>query len=71
MDGAFYGKMFDGLIKSLILAGIILGVVFCLLIYGGYKLVSHYRIKVEKRPATSLVVTNVVTNFVYLLNTNK
>lgn len=71
MDGASYGKMFDGLIKSLILAGIIIGLVVAGLIYGGYCLVSHYRVKVERRPTTSMVVTNTVTNYVYLPNTNK
>lgn len=72
MDGEFYGKMFDSLIKSLILAGIIIGLVAAGLFYGGYCLVSHYRVKVERRPsATSMVVTNTVTNYIYLPNTNK
>lgn len=71
MDGAFYGRLFDGLIQTLLVAGVIIGLVIAGLVYGGYCLVSHYRIKVEKRPTTSLVVTNTVTNYVYLPNTNK
>lgn len=73
MDGQFYGDMLAAAMKWLFIVGLILGIVICGLIYGGCRLASHYRIKVEKRPitTTSMVVTNTVTNYIYLPNTNK
>ena len=71
MDGSFYGNLLGDAMKWLFIMGLIIGIVVCGLVYGGCKLASHYRIKVEKRAVTSLVVTNTITNYIYLPNTNK
>jgi len=69
------GSMFNGMLESLILFGIIVGVIIAIIIggaiYFGHSWFSTHKITVEKKPITSLVVTNIVTNIIYLPSTNK
>jgi hypothetical protein len=69
------GSMFRGLFEGLILFGVIIGVTAVLIIggaiYFGHSWFSTHKITVEKKPIASLVVTNTVTNIIYLPSTNK
>jgi hypothetical protein len=65
------GEYFDALIKFGMIIGVIFATLIGILVYSGYSLISKYKISVEKKSITTLVVTNVVTNTIYINSTNK
>lgn len=62
MDASFITELGRGLEKTIGLVfvfGICVGLGLCLLAYGGYYFVKHYKVSVEKRQPQ---ITNVQTN---------